>query len=312
MTRLDELTVVVPTRDRPDRLARCLAAIAALDPAPGAVVVVDSASTDAHAMATVVGGAAALVRCERPGASRARNAGALAAATPLVAFVDDDVRVAPDWAARIVAPFADPDVVLVTGSVRAGAAEGLERAVAVTDDVPGGRFDGSFVGNVGASANLAVRREALVSVGGFDVLLGAGGRFRAAEDLDLIDRVLRQTSVQPGSGWHASDAVVLHDQWRSRRELLRLEVDYGIGYGVRLSKVLRADRGRARRVVAYEVRRLLRDLVGDTRRRYRFGLLSRLTWASAVVSGTAVGLLVPVHDGHLSGRTPTSKRTDGT
>lgn len=296
-----DVTVVIPTRDRPDRLAACLQAVAALDPRPGGVVVVDSASTDRAAIAavarSVLGESAELARCELPGASRARNAGWERAETSIVAFVDDDVRLAPDWAGRIVEPFRDAGVVLVTGSVQAGDQLGHEGAVAVTDDVPDGPFDHSTMGNVGASANLAVRRDLLEESAGFDALLGAGAPFRAAEDLDLFDRLLDH-----GSGWHARAAIGLHDQWRSRRQLLRLELDYGTGFGVRLSKVMRADRRRAAAMVGYELRRLSRDLVGDLRGRYAFGIIRRLTWSSAVASGVVRGLCLEVDGGHLHPR----------
>jgi glycosyltransferase involved in cell wall biosynthesis len=291
-----DVTVVIPTRNRPDRLAACLAAVAALEPPPAGVVVVDSASDDASAIAEVVG-RGELVRCDLPGASRARNAGWERATTGIVAFIDDDVRVAPDWAARIAEPFADPGVVLVTGSVRAGDQLGHEGAVAVTDDVASGPFDHSTMGNVGASANMAVRRDLLGGSAGFDVLLGAGARFRAAEDLDLFDRLLTV-----GGGWHAAGAVGMHDQWRSRGELLRLERDYGTGWGVRLSKVVRVDRRRAGAMVRYELRRLGRDLVGDARRRYVFGIVRRVTWAVAVGAGAVRGMRLGVQGGHLRPR----------
>ena len=292
-----DVTIVIPTRDRPERLAACLEAIADLDPPPGGVVVVDSASRDGGAVAAVVGEHGRLVRCPLPGASRARNAGWEQATTAIVAFIDDDVRVAADWAGRIAEPFADPSVVLVTGSVRAGDQLGHEGAVAVTDDVPDGAFDLSTMGNVGASANMAVRREALARSTGFDPLLGAGARFRAAEDLDLFDRLLEH-----GSGRHAASAVGMHDQWRSRRQLLRLELDYGMGYGVRLSKVVRTDRTRAAAMVRYELRRLRRDLVGDLRGRYAFGIVRRLTWAAAVAVGALRGMRLGMSEGHLQAR----------
>ncbi len=47
--------------------------------------------------------------------SRKKNAGAEAARAPIVAFLDDDVVVAPDWPARILEAFADPKVGLVSG-----------------------------------------------------------------------------------------------------------------------------------------------------------------------------------------------------
>lgn len=297
-----ELSVVVPTRDRPDLLASCLAALAACDVAPAEVLVVDSASRDAGAVATAAAGAT-VVRCDLPGASRARNAGWRAARGSIVAFVDDDVRVAPDWPARVCEPFARADVVVVTGAVVAGqpvrGAGPDVQAVAVTDDVGDGPFDRDATGNIGASANLAARRVALEQVGGFDEALGAGARFRAAEDIDLLRRLLEH-----GQGWHAGDAVGFHDQWRGRRALLRLDVDYGFGFGVHLAKVARSDLRRAGRLARYEAARYLRDVRRDLRARFRLGLLRRTLWVGAAVAGAVRGLAVPVRDGHLQERRP--------
>jgi glycosyltransferase involved in cell wall biosynthesis len=290
------LKVVVPTRDRPELLAECLDALLAAGLSASDVVVVDSASLDPGAVAPARERSIEVLRCEAPGASRARNLGWRATDAAVVAFVDDDVRVSAGWPAGVVAPFADRDVVLVTGAVGAdGAAR--DRAVATTDGVKVGPFTLDEPGNVGASANLAIRRAVLEAVGGFDELLGAGGRFRAAEDLDLFDRAL-----QLGMGWHAIDAHAVHDQWRDRRALLRLELAYGVGFGARLAKLLRTDRRRARRLLSFEQRRFGADLAGDVRRRYKFGLLSRMAWACGIVAGLARGSLVPVRAGHFRPR----------
>lgn len=295
-----QLSVVIPTRDRPEMLAGCLRALAALDVPPAEVLVVDSASTDPAAVSPV-DEAVTVLRCDMPGASRARNLGWRTARGPVVAFIDDDVRVAPDWSVRICAPFDDDVVVVVTGAVTAGrpvpGAGPDVAAVAVTDDVAAGPFGRTSVGNVGASANLAVRRATLERVDGFDEALGAGGRFRAAEDVDIIERLLEH-----GGGWHAADAVGFHDQWRGRHELLRLETAYGFGFGVHLSKVARSDRARARHVAAYEVRRYARDVAGDVRRRYRFAPVRRTLWFACALIGFGRGMLTPVQEGHLRSR----------
>jgi glycosyltransferase involved in cell wall biosynthesis len=290
------LAVVVPTRDRPALLAGCLAALCEAGVPTEDVVVVDSASRDPEAIAPARALGIAVLRCDRPGASLARNAGWRTTRHPIVAFVDDDVRVGPTWVQNITAPFADPRVVLVTGGVGVDAPVG-DRAVATTDDVAGGRFGLERTGHVGASANVAVRRDVLEVVGGFDELLGAGGRFRAAEDLDLFDRLLRH-----GDGWHAASAHAVHDQWRSRRDLLGLELSYGIGFGARLAKLLRTDRSRARALVGFEARRFVRDVVADVRRSYEFGLVSRAVWACGVAAGAVRAVLVPVTSGHFRPR----------
>ncbi len=296
MSERANLAVVVPTRDRPSLLAGCLAALREAGVRADDIVVVDSASKDSAAIAPARDLGIEVLRCERPGASLARNVGWRAVDEPLVAFVDDDVRVSPSWAGAITAPFDTPGVVLVTGAVGADGPV-RDRSIATTEDVVGGRFRLDRFGHVGASANLAVRRDVLASVGGFDELLGAGGRFRAAEDLDLFDRMLRH-----GDGWHEVTAGAVHEQWRSRRDLLGLELSYGIGFGARLAKLARTDRARAGAIARYETRRFVKDVATDLRRSYEFGLLSRLAWACGLAAGAAGAAVVPVRAGHLHPR----------
>ena len=287
-----DVTVVVPTRDRPEMLDRCLGALLATQPRPAEVIVVDSASGNAAATDPARERGLTVVRCERPGASRARNAGSQVAQHRVIAFVDDDVEVATDWVARLVAPLDDGSgIVLVTGGVDADTTS-AGRSVATTDDVAAGRFTREHVGNVGASASLAVRRDVFEAAGGFDEMLGAGAPFRAAEDIDLFDRMLVL-----GAGWHEPDARAVHRQWRDRRALARLELAYGTGFGARMVKLARADRRRARAVARYELARLRRDVVGDLRNRYEFGLLSRALWVTGFVMGAVRAALVPVRDG---------------
>ncbi|HVB27417.1 MAG TPA: glycosyltransferase family A protein, partial [Mycobacteriales bacterium] len=193
----DLVAVVVCTRDRPAMLRDLLATLpVALRPGDE-LVVVDSASRDPR-VAKVLEAAAGsglplrVVRCERPGASRARNAGVAATTAPVIAFVDDDCRPTAGWTAAIAGAFArHPEIGFAYGSVIADDAPGI--AVAVLPDAPLHADLGNIIG-LGHGANLAVRSTAFQSVGGFDEALGPGAPLRAAEDKDLQARLLR-------SGW---------------------------------------------------------------------------------------------------------------
>jgi GT2 family glycosyltransferase len=119
MTGRSPASVVVATRDRPGLLTGCLTALRhALGP-DDELVVVDSASVDASATASVAGAARArLIRLEQPGTCRARNAGWRMARHPLVLFTDDDCRPASDWVAQMVAAFdREAECAFVTGAV---------------------------------------------------------------------------------------------------------------------------------------------------------------------------------------------------
>jgi mycofactocin system glycosyltransferase len=102
-----DVTVVIPVRDRPAALARCLAGCAGLR-----VIVADDGSADPAAIAAAASAAGA--RCLRLPVSRgpgaARNAGLAAAATPFVAFVDSDCVPLPGWLEPLLRHFADPAV----------------------------------------------------------------------------------------------------------------------------------------------------------------------------------------------------------
>lgn len=100
------VAVIVPTRDRPERLARCLQALAAARRRVAfRACVSDSSRGDA---ATRVAEACAahpfvdLVRHDRVGAAAARNVGTRACRSRLVVTVDDDVYVEPDAIAALL------------------------------------------------------------------------------------------------------------------------------------------------------------------------------------------------------------------
>jgi glycosyltransferase involved in cell wall biosynthesis len=282
------LSVVVPTKDRTAKLETCLEALRADIGSGDEIVVVDSGSADAAAVATVAGRYdARLVRSDRAGASLARNLGWRAASYDLVAFVDDDVRVHPGWADAMVAGFDDGGVEFVTGAVVVPTDQvGAERPVAITSRTARTALDRSVEGDLGATANLGVRRRGLAAVGGFDERIGPGTWAASAEDLDLFDRLFRADYL----GMFEPLARAEHDQWRSRCQLLVLDWRYGKGMGVRLVKLRAWDRPRARRLAKEAlVTQGVRSVVQDLLHGYEFGALTVATRTLATVIGMVVG-----------------------
>lgn len=109
------ISVVVPARDEEDRLPRCLASLAAQTRLPDEVVVVDNASTDATARLAAAAGARVVHEAER-GIWPAAAAGYDAATGDVIARVDADTVLPPDWLARVEALLADdPGCAAVTG-----------------------------------------------------------------------------------------------------------------------------------------------------------------------------------------------------
>jgi len=180
------ITVVIPVRDRPRELERCLAAF---EPGPS-VVVVDDGSNHPGTIASICRGHdARLIRRERPGGpAAARNAALPHVRTELIAFLDSDCVPRSGWLECLADHFADPLVAAAAPRVRAlarGRDGPRERFLAARSPLdmgprearvaPGGRL--AYV----PSAALVVRRRAL----------GAGfePRLRHGEDVDLVWRL---------------------------------------------------------------------------------------------------------------------------
>ena len=98
------VSVVVPTRDRPDALARCLEALSAQTVADQLeIIVVDDGSSSPAAVTSVVERhRATLIRRSGAGPAAARNAGARAASGTYLCFTDDDCAPEQDWAKHLV------------------------------------------------------------------------------------------------------------------------------------------------------------------------------------------------------------------
>jgi cellulose synthase/poly-beta-1,6-N-acetylglucosamine synthase-like glycosyltransferase len=124
----------------------------------------------------------------RAGKSFAINSATPIARGKIIAFVDDDVIVDPQWLTDIIESFRrDTDLGLLLGRVvpaRVG-----EPAVAVTVGVEEHTLSPKKIGGL-IGPNLAVRREVLDAVGSRDTRLGPG-RGLAGEDFDFVYRVLK-------------------------------------------------------------------------------------------------------------------------
>ncbi|MHB8465896.1 MAG: glycosyltransferase family 2 protein [Acidimicrobiales bacterium] len=278
-------------------LRRAVAAVqAALGPADE-LIVVDSASVTP--ISPIAG--ARLIRIEQPGANRARNAGWRAARHEMLLFFDDDVTVDTGWADALVGAMeAHPAAGFVTGRVEVPPSQlPVDYPVAIKDNTHPAELTATTPGVLGHSASLAVRRAALTEVGGFDEVLGAGGRLPMSDEVDLFDRLF----AAGWGGWYEPSALAWHDQWRTKRERVRLSWWYGFGAGARIAKLRRTDRAHARRqLIEVFWRRGLRDAAGDARRRYKTAVLLDLAHLAGACAGVTRAWRIPVVDGHFAPR----------
>ena len=187
--------VVIPNLNGADWLPRCLDALAAQTVSPAEVVVVDNGSTDRSL--ELIAARGPLVRAielgRNTGFAFAANRGVRAVGSDLVALVNTDVVLEPDWIERMTGALREhpdaascackmvdlraPEVLYDTGDFlrRDGACE--QRGRFERDD---GRFDSP--GEVfSACAGAALyRRDTFLAAGGFDERF-----FAYLEDVDL-------------------------------------------------------------------------------------------------------------------------------
>jgi GT2 family glycosyltransferase len=223
-----DLSVIVPTYNRPAALRECLGALASQDYPRDRfeVLVVDDGGESSPApvieeMRSRL--SVELLTQAHAGPSRARNLGAGMARGRFLAFTDDDCRPQPTWLARLAAA--------------------LERA---PDSIVGGRIVNSLPDNAFSSAsqmiadivyahynadpenarffssnNFAMAAESYRALGGFD----EGFLILACEDRELCDR-WRATG---GRMIYEPEAVVGHAHSLALYSFVRQHFTYGRG-----------------------------------------------------------------------------------
>ena len=151
------MDVVIPTFRRPEALASCLKSLEKQTMAPASIEVIDDSETDYG-----------------PGVSR--NIGWKRGSGRYVAFIDDDCLAEQDWIESLQKVFSENEI------------GGIEGGITTTDE-NGEKIDfnppNRFRWNRFKTANLAVRRDVLEEIGGFDE------RYHMhREDTDLAWRVI--------------------------------------------------------------------------------------------------------------------------
>ena len=234
------LAVVVPTRNRPDQAGPCVASILA-NPGSFELVLIDQSDADATELAVrpyLRDPRVRIVRTTTRGASNARNLGVSETSQPLIAFTDDDCRVAGDWLQQIAKIFtADPAADMLYGRVTIP--KHLQGKGFAADFEPHRReYHGEFPAvdvPWGIGANMSVRRSLFERIGGFDVLLGPGAPFNAGEEFDLMIRALASGSKIV----NAAEVQVEHLGVREGDDASKLMRGYGVSVGAILAKHIR-------------------------------------------------------------------------
>lgn len=237
---LPEISVVVPTRGRPDHAAECVASILACDDGYFTITVIDQSDDDQTGAALAELGDARVRRVATAtrGAATARNVGVAETDGPIIAFTDDDCRVDTTWLRAFRDVLIDERVGMVFGGVEKGPTD--DPTAQAAEFLPTGTETYESLPPVsrpwGISASLAIRRRVFDEVGGFDTRLGPGAPIdTGGEDSDLFIRVLA-ADRRVGT----TDATtVIHLGFRSGDEAAALYRGYAFALGAVFAKHLR-------------------------------------------------------------------------
>jgi GT2 family glycosyltransferase len=237
-----EFSVVICTRNRPEHLTRTLAALDRQTRTGFRVTVVDQGDERDPELGRREAADPNLdvIRDEGRGLSRARNLGWRSVSSDWVAFVDDDCLPEPDWAEQLaVAVGAHPEASMISGHVAEsdpppGDYVPVAHAHVYEERVHRGRWTRPH--EIGIGVSMAVRRDMIASVGGWDERLGAGAPdIPAGEDVDFNYRLLRAGGI----GYTTPKVRVVHDQWRTKAELGPLMRNHAEGSAALAIKHLR-------------------------------------------------------------------------
>ena len=210
---------MIPTRDRPAALRRCLAA---LNTADAQIVVVDDGSRDRAAVEAATADAGArLVRTPGVGPAAARNVGARASESEIVCFTDDDCEPSPGWARRLAAAAGGAGAAAGRTVAPEGATAAVRASQTIVEHLTLSSLDAATRRlGFAPTCNLAVSREALACLP-FDESFPLA----AGEDRDWSDRAAA-AGLAPV---YVPEAVVVHRQQLTARGYLKQQLAYGRG-----------------------------------------------------------------------------------
>ena len=186
------------TEDRWLDILRAVESLQNQSEAPREIIVVtDHNAALFHRLQSAFPDVTILVNDSAPGLSGARNTGVRAADSDVVAFLDDDAEADPTWAAHLLSPYSDPQVIGVGGAVVPDWQ--VPRPTWLPEEffwVIGCSYTGQPTSRAEVrntiGANMSFRRDVFHKVGGFDPTVGRIGKDAAGcEETEFSIRALR-------------------------------------------------------------------------------------------------------------------------
>jgi GT2 family glycosyltransferase len=213
------VSVIVCTHNGDATLRACLESLGRLQYPDLEVLLIDDGSTRDIAAIARDFPLLRRHRQEHAGLSAARNLGAKLATGDILAYTDDDCLPEPDWLDRLVEAFDDPRWVAAGGpNIPPPPRNRTEAVVAAAPGAPVHVLLDDTEAEHLPGCNLAIRRDALLAIGGFRIQYVTAG-----DDVDVCWR-LREAG---GRLRYVPGAMVWHHRRYRARDYLRQQAGYG-------------------------------------------------------------------------------------
>ena len=248
------VSALVCTRHRADSVVATVRSILQPDSVCSELLVVDQStgrSTEVALKPFLDDPRFRYIRSESRGKGRALNLGLAEASGDIVAITDDDCEVGQGWPRHHLDVLSrHPHVAVSYGNVLPVEHDGekgfIPTYVLTRDRLCKNIWDKLTARGIGA--NMAVRRDVALKLGGFDPALGPGGQFFACVDGDMTVRCLLE-------GYHVYEtkkSYVYHHGFRDWEEGRTLTRGAWFGIGAAYVKPLKCGRWDALPVLLYE------------------------------------------------------------
>jgi glycosyltransferase involved in cell wall biosynthesis len=219
-------SIIVPTYNRPERLANCLESLSRLDyPREQFEVIVIDDGSDMPLQPVVAPFLdqlnMTLLKQLHAGPAGARNTGAERAKGEFLAFTDDDCTPAPDWLQKLAEHFTEVPVRAIGGRILNALSKNLYSTTSqIIVDVAYAHYNANpNPARFFASNNLTVPAGPFHAIGGFDTT------FKTAEDREFCDRWQRHDLQMT----YVPEALVYHSNALNFRSFWRQHFNYGRG-----------------------------------------------------------------------------------
>ncbi len=251
---VSKATVLICTRNRGDSVVATIESVLANTHPDFEVILVDQSSNKDTEEA--IGrfrneSRFRYIQSTTQGKSHALNLGLEAAKGDVVALTDDDCTVPPNWLdvmtrifrlyPRVAVAFCN--VIPAPHDASAGFIPAYTRENNKLVRTMWQKLDARGIG-----AGMAVRRDAMVAMGGFDQCLGPGSRFLSCDDRDVPARaLLRNLWV-----YETREVAVVHDGFRNWEQGKELSRRNWFGLGAAYAKTVKCGYLQVIPVIIYE------------------------------------------------------------